>query len=254
MRIRLRIDEETPLNTYFTLLVEGQQDPVRHHQMPSVVCPVGDPRIGDRHAAEIARAEDPVRAVVFHAVDQPRGGEQVWQHLLLSLKSLVEPQVSHEDRIAVADQHVGRSAFGHGKPVASVRGFERFVVRCILGELGRVLIRVGILALLVTVVIYLALPDTNTERIRDIMIIIMALEFMFLGVALLVLIVQLATLINLLQNEIIPIVESTNETANTLRGTTIFLSENLTEPVIKLNEYLAGITRLAALIGLTRRR
>ena len=111
-----------------------------------------------------------------------------------------------------------------------------------------------LLAILVTVVIYLALPDTNTERIRDIMIIVMALEFMFLGVALLVLIVQLATLINLLQNEIIPIVESTNETANTLRGTTIFLSENLTEPVIKLNEYLAGITRLFALIGLTRRR
>jgi hypothetical protein len=111
-----------------------------------------------------------------------------------------------------------------------------------------------LLALLVTAVIYLALPETDTERIRDIMIIIMALEFMFLGVAMLVLIVQLATLINLLQNEIIPIVESTNETANTLRGTTVFLSENLTEPVIKLNEYLAGIMRLAALLGLTRRR
>ena len=111
-----------------------------------------------------------------------------------------------------------------------------------------------LLALLVTAVIYLALPETDNERIRDIMIIIMALEFMFLGVAMLVLIVQLATLINLLQNEIIPIVESTNETANTLRGTTVFLSENLTEPVIKLNEYLAGIMRLAALLGLTRRR
>ena len=111
-----------------------------------------------------------------------------------------------------------------------------------------------LLALLVTVVIYLALPDTNTERIRDIMIIIMALEFMFLGIALMVLIVQLATLINLLQNEIIPIVESTNETANTLRGTTEFLSENLTEPVIKLNQYLAGLMKLTELIGLTRKR
>ena len=111
-----------------------------------------------------------------------------------------------------------------------------------------------LLALLITVVIYLALPDTNTERIRDIMIIVMALEFMFLGVALLVLIVQLATLLNLLQNEIIPIVESTNETANTLRGTTVFLSENLTEPVIKLNQYLAGLMRLTELIGLTRKR
>ncbi|MGW8224255.1 MAG: hypothetical protein ACWGOY_00880 [Anaerolineales bacterium] len=111
-----------------------------------------------------------------------------------------------------------------------------------------------LLALLVTVVIYLALPDTNTERIRDIMIIIMAIEFMFLGIALLVLIVQLATLINLLQNEIIPIVESTSETANTLRGTTEFLSENLTEPVIKINQYMAGFMKLTELIGLTRKR
>lgn len=111
-----------------------------------------------------------------------------------------------------------------------------------------------LLALLITAVIYLSLPATNTENIRDIMIILMALEFMFLGVALLVLIVQLATLINLLQNEIIPIVESTNETANTLRGTTVFLSENLTEPVIKLNQYLAGLMKLTELIGLTRKR
>ena len=111
-----------------------------------------------------------------------------------------------------------------------------------------------LLALLITVVIYLALPDTDTERIRDIMIIVLALEFMFLGIALLILIVQLATLLNLLQNEIIPIVESTNETANTLRGTTVFLSENLTEPVIKLNQYLAGLMRLTELIGLTRKR
>ncbi len=111
-----------------------------------------------------------------------------------------------------------------------------------------------LLAFLVTAVIYLAMPETNTERIRDIMIIIMALEFMFLGVALLVLIVQLATLINLLQNEILPIVESANETANTMRGTTVFLSENLTEPVIKLNQYLAGLIRLTELIGLSRKR
>jgi len=111
-----------------------------------------------------------------------------------------------------------------------------------------------LLALLITGVIYLASPGTNTERIRDIMIIIMALEFMFLGVAMLVLIVQLATLINLLQNEVIPIIESSNETANTLRGTAVFLSDNVTEPVIKLNQYLAGLMRLAELIGISRRR
>jgi hypothetical protein len=111
-----------------------------------------------------------------------------------------------------------------------------------------------LLALLITAIIFLASPGTNTERIRDIMIIVIALEFMFLGVAMLILIVQLATLINLLQNEILPIVESTNETANTLRGTAVFLSDNLSEPVIKLNQYIAGLMKLTELIGITRKR
>ena len=111
-----------------------------------------------------------------------------------------------------------------------------------------------LLVLLFAGIIFLASPGTNTERIRDIMIIVVALEFMFLGVAMVILIVQLATLINLLQNEIIPIVESTNETANTLRGTAVFLSDNLSEPVIKLNQYMAGLVRLTELIGITRKR
>jgi len=72
----------------------------------------------------------------------------------------------------------------------------------------------------------------------------MALESLVLGVGLIVLILQLATLINLLQNEIKPILDTTNETVNHLRGTTQFLSNNLVEPVLKMNEYLAGLKKL----------
>jgi len=60
-------------------------------------------------------------------------------------------------------------------------------------------------------------------------------------------------LINLLQNEIKPILDSTNETVSNLRGTTVFLSDNLVGPVIKLNEYLAGITQFIQVIGLMRK-
>lgn len=102
-------------------------------------------------------------------------------------------------------------------------------------------------------VYYLSLPTTDTERIRDIFIIFLSLEFLVLGLAMMILIVQLATLINLLQNEIKPIIESTNETANTLRGTATFLSENLAEPVITLNEYLSAFRQLLITIGLFRR-
>lgn len=102
-----------------------------------------------------------------------------------------------------------------------------------------------VLAILAAGTIFLLRSDVDTtSHIRDIFIIFMALESFIIGLALIVLIVQLATLINLLQNEIKPILNSTSETVNTLRGTATFLSNNLAEPVIKMNESLAIVRRL----------
>jgi hypothetical protein len=112
-----------------------------------------------------------------------------------------------------------------------------------------------VLLVLIGAAVYILLRadlDT-TSKLRDIFIIFMALEFLVVGLALVVLMVQLATLINLLQNEIKPILYSTNETVSTLRGTAVFLSENLTEPVIRLNQYLAGFKRAIDLLRITRR-
>ncbi|MCJ7715864.1 MAG: hypothetical protein MUO54_05010 [Anaerolineales bacterium] len=109
-----------------------------------------------------------------------------------------------------------------------------------------VLIISGLLlfALVITGFVLLLQPGTDTARVRDIFIIFMALEFLLVGGVMVVLIIQLARLTLLLQNEIKPILDSTNETANTLRGTTAFLSEHLVEPVLKLNQYLAGLNRI----------
>ncbi len=109
------------------------------------------------------------------------------------------------------------------------------------------------LVLLVVAIYALMLPGTPTDKIRDIFIIVVALESLVIGVALIVLVVQLASLINLLQNEVRPILHATNETVNTLRGTAEFLGENLVEPVIKLNGYLAGLTRMLELMGLKKK-
>jgi len=76
---------------------------------------------------------------------------------------------------------------------------------------------------------------------------------LMIGVALIVLIVQLASLINLLQNEVRPILTATNETVNNLRGTAEFLGENVVEPVIKLNGYLAGMNRVIELMGIKKK-
>jgi hypothetical protein len=118
------------------------------------------------------------------------------------------------------------------------------------------IIIVGVIALLVLlgVAIYFLLqPATPTDRIRDVFIIIVALESLVIGVALIVLIIQLASLINLLQNEVRPILTATSETVNNLRGTAEFLGENVVEPVIKLNGYLAGMYRVIELMGIKKK-
>lgn len=105
-----------------------------------------------------------------------------------------------------------------------------------------IVVGVIILVLIIVAAVLLIRSDNDTTgRVRDVFIIFMALESLVIGVALIVLIVQLATLINLLQNEIRPIINSTNETVNTLKGTVTFIGDNLSEPIIKLNAYLAGI-------------
>ncbi len=107
-----------------------------------------------------------------------------------------------------------------------------------------------ILVLLGVAIFFLLQPTAPTDKIRDVFIIVVALESLVIGVALIVLIVQLASLINLLQNEVRPILNATNETVNSLRGTAEFLGENLVEPVIKLNGYLAGLKRMLELLGI----
>jgi membrane protein implicated in regulation of membrane protease activity len=117
-----------------------------------------------------------------------------------------------------------------------------------------VVIAVLLIGLIATGIFFLFnAPAAVTTQIRDVFIIFMALEFIVLGVAVVILIVQLAKLVNLLQNEVKPILEATSETVNTLKGTTEFLSENLVQPVIKLNGYLAGLKRVLDLVNIFRK-
>lgn len=111
-------------------------------------------------------------------------------------------------------------------------GVAAVVVVFVAGLVGAVLVAI------------LADPDDAANWvgiIRDIFIIVLAMEGMLMGVALIVLIVQLAALVNLLQNEIQPIVDNANETVTTVRGTAQFMSQNVIEPVVKAGALLAGI-------------
>ena len=113
--------------------------------------------------------------------------------------------------------------------------------RMMIGAIFGVIV---VVALMVVAIIFMVQNPQATSVIRDIFIIFMALESLIFGVTLVILMVQIARLTNLLQHEIKPILENTNETINTVRGTAIFVSENLVDPVMKLNGYIAAISKL----------
>ncbi|MGD8760455.1 MAG: hypothetical protein PVJ07_09410 [Anaerolineales bacterium] len=109
------------------------------------------------------------------------------------------------------------------------------------------LVLVLVVGLVVSVIVMVRNPQ-RTQNIRDIMIVLMAAESLLIGLALIILIIQLAKLMAMLQNEIKPILDSTNETLNTLRGTTAFLSKNLIKPVTKVNSSIAAAKRMLDLL------
>jgi uncharacterized integral membrane protein len=123
---------------------------------------------------------------------------------------------------------------------------------------GIVVVGIIILGLLVIGLFFLLNPNLTTNdivaRLRDIFIILMALESLLIGLALFILIIQIARLTNLLENEVKPILDSTNETISNFRGTTKFLSDNLVEPVIKLNEMIAVFQRVTDILHITKKR
>jgi len=118
--------------------------------------------------------------------------------------------------------------------------------------IGAVILLIILITGCVFAVIAMVNNPAQTETIRDIVIIFMAVESLLIGLTLVILIVQLARLTALLQNEVKPMLESTNDAINTLRGTTKFLSNNLVNPVIKANSTVSAIRQVLGMVDIGR--
>ena len=117
---------------------------------------------------------------------------------------------------------------------------------------------IGLIVLLLVIALVLALATNGDfaaiiRTIRDIVIIFLALEGVLIVISLAVLVLQVARLVNLLQTEVKPILENTQETVKTAQGTVGFVSENVVEPVIHMQGFLAGLSVLLGnLFGIRR--
>jgi hypothetical protein len=124
------------------------------------------------------------------------------------------------------------------------RSSEKQQKRIIFGLVFLVLI---LIAGLIFSIWYLLQDGPRTELIKNIMIIILGAELLLIGVSSVVLIIQISKLANLLKNEIKPVLDAANETMNTVRGTAVFMSDQVVEPVIKMNSFGAGIKRILSI-------
>ncbi len=119
-----------------------------------------------------------------------------------------------------------------------------------LGIAGFVVVLVGLAGL----VYYLMLPTTPTARIRDVFLVLLTFVACLVGVGLVVLIVEMGLLLYTLYVEVLPILESLQRTTRTVQGTTVFLGEKVTQPVIRVYGWMAALRRVKRWFGKRGRR
>ena len=102
-----------------------------------------------------------------------------------------------------------------------------------------------ILILAGLIYLFIRLGPEVTGQIRDVTLIITALEFIVTTTAFVVLCVQAAKLVNFLKHEISPILKTTEKTAKKLYGTASFLSDAAVEPTIEAASTVSGIRKAA---------
>lgn len=117
-------------------------------------------------------------------------------------------------------------------------GVSRMVMYFVGGGVGFILI-----GFIIAFIFALTNPAAATgfQIIRDFFIIVMALEGIIVVAALAILVLQLARLTNLLQNEIKPILDQANETVSTVKGTASFVGQNIADPVIRASGFFSWV-------------
>jgi hypothetical protein len=90
--------------------------------------------------------------------------------------------------------------------------------------------------------------------IRDIAIIIIAVQSIVIGILLGLLVWQIWRLVKMLQNEVQPILKDAQDTVSTVRGTTTFVSENVVTPVVKTSSTIVGMRRTVSSLTADLRR
>ncbi len=115
------------------------------------------------------------------------------------------------------------------------------ITAVVAGVLGILIVLTFVIGIVLALFTDAEVTAARIQVIRDIFIIVLAFQGILIVAALAVLILQVARLINLLQNEVMPILKNTQDTVQTARGTVEFVGSNLAEPVIRMNGFVTAL-------------
>jgi hypothetical protein len=83
----------------------------------------------------------------------------------------------------------------------------------------------------------------NLALVRDIAIVVLALESIVIGIVLVLMLWQVRSLTILLQEQLKPMLDAMRETVGTVKGTTSLVSETIVTPAVKIGGFFAGARR-----------
>lgn len=89
----------------------------------------------------------------------------------------------------------------------------------------------------------------TVETVRDISIIVLAIITITMQIILVLLLLEIRSLSKMLRENIYPILQSADETVRTVRGTSVFVSDNVVSPVVRVSSFAAGVTEALRVIA-----
>jgi hypothetical protein len=113
-----------------------------------------------------------------------------------------------------------------------------------------VLIGIGIAVIAVLILLGFAamIAAGVIDEVRDILIILLATESLVIGGVTLFLLYQMIMLVTLLREDLIPLIQSAQETVNSARGTTVYVSRKIIVPSAKAATTVARLQATARVL------
>jgi hypothetical protein len=119
-------------------------------------------------------------------------------------------------------------------------------------EMRRRMTLIGIGIAIIAVLILLSFAGMIAlgiiEEVRDIVIILLATESLIIGGVTLFLLYQIIMLITLIREELIPLIQSAQETVNSARGTTVYVSRKIVVPSVRAATTVARLQTMARVL------